>query len=148
MINISWANQILIRYIFKVITDANQEVNALRTGDVDIATQLTGETVKLVAEDETVNLLQKPGIQISYAYFNMKNGPTADPKVREALIKAVNYETGRWCIPVPEKANLLVFRCQRHPGVMIRLSKQTYRLTIRKALKNFWQKQDMAMDLL
>lgn len=78
--------------VFKVITDANQEVNALRTGDVDIATQLTGETVKLVAEDETVNLLQKPGIQISYAYFNMKNGPTADPKVREALIKAVNYE--------------------------------------------------------
>ena len=57
--------------VFKVITDANQEVNALRTGDVDIATQLTGETVKLVAEDETVNLLQKPGIQISYAYFNM-----------------------------------------------------------------------------
>ncbi len=82
----------LDKVVFKVITDANQEVNALRTGDVDIATQLTGETVKLVAEDENVNLLQKSGIQISYAYFNMKNGPTADPKVREALIKAVNYE--------------------------------------------------------
>ena len=82
----------LDKVVFKVITDANQEVNALRTGVVDIATQLTGETVKLVAEDENVNLLQKSGIQISYAYFNMKNGPTADPKVREALIKAVNYE--------------------------------------------------------
>lgn len=98
--------------IFKVITDPNQEVNALRTGDVDIATQLTGETVKLVAEDETVNLLQKPGIQISYAYFNMKEGPTADAKVREALIKAVDYnelaagvfqygEGEAACLPLP-----------------------------------------------
>lgn len=77
--------------IFKVITDPNQEVNALRTGDIDIALQLTGETVKLVAEDDKVNLMKKPGIQISYAYFNMQNGPTKDPKVREALIKAVDY---------------------------------------------------------
>ena len=99
--------------VFKVITDPNQEVNALRTGDIDIATQLTGETVKLVAEDETVNLLQKPGIQISYAYFNMKEGPTADPKVREALIKAVDYselasgvfqygEGEEACLPLPK----------------------------------------------
>lgn len=78
--------------VFKVITDANQEVNALRTGDVDIATQLTGETVKIVAEDENVNLEKMAGIQIGYAYFNMVNGPTADAKVREALIKAVDYK--------------------------------------------------------
>ena len=82
----------LDKVIFKVITDQNQEANALRTGEVDIALQLTGETVKIVAEDETVNLLKKPGIQINYAYFNMVNGPTADPKVREALIKAVDYD--------------------------------------------------------
>ena len=78
--------------IFKVITDQNQEVNALRTGEIDIALQLSGESVKLVDEDETVNLLKKPGIQINYAYFNMVNGPTADPKVREALIKAVDID--------------------------------------------------------
>ncbi len=77
---------------FKVITDQNQEANALRTGEVDIALQLTGETVKLIAEDENVNLLKRAGIQINYAYFNMVNGPTADPKVREALIMAVDYD--------------------------------------------------------
>ena len=43
----------LDKVIFKVITDQNQEANALRTGEVDIALQLTGETVKIVAEDET-----------------------------------------------------------------------------------------------
>lgn len=60
-----------------------------------------------------LNLLQKPGIQISYAYFNMKEGPTADPKVREALIKAVDYselasgvfqygEGEEACLPLPK----------------------------------------------
>lgn len=82
----------LDKVVFKVITDQNQEVNALRTGEIDIATQLSGESVKLVAEDDSVNLLKIPGMQISYAYFNMVNGPTADPKVREALIMAVDYE--------------------------------------------------------
>ena len=66
--------------IFKVITDPNQEVNALRTGDIDIALQLTGETVKLVAEDDKVNLMKKPGIQISYAYFNMQKWTHQRPK--------------------------------------------------------------------
>lgn len=78
--------------VFKVITDANQRVNALLSGDIDIATQLTGETVKTVALDETVNLMRRPGMQINYGLFNMKNGPTADPKVREALLMAVDFE--------------------------------------------------------
>lgn len=99
--------------VYKVITDSNQAVNALRTGDIDIATQLTGETVKLVAEDETVNLLQMPGIQINYAYFNMVEGPTSDIRVREALVKAVDYnelaagvfqygEGEGACLPLPK----------------------------------------------
>ena len=32
------------------------------------------------------------GLHVSHLYFNMVNGPTKDPKVREALIKAVNVE--------------------------------------------------------
>lgn len=103
----------LDKVVFKVITDQNQEVNALRTGEIDIATQLTGETVKIVAEDENVNLMKRAGIQINYAYFNMVNGPTADPKVREALIKAVDYnelaagvyqygEGEAACLPLPK----------------------------------------------
>lgn len=103
----------LDRVVFKVITDQNQEVNALRTGEIDIAMQISGESVKLVAEDEKINLLKKPSIQITYAYFNMVNGPTADPKVREALIKAVDYkelaagvfqygEGEEACLPLPK----------------------------------------------
>ena len=35
-------------------------------------------------DDDTVKLLEMPGLHVSYLYFNMVNGPTKDPKVREA----------------------------------------------------------------
>lgn len=78
--------------IFKVITDSNQRVNALLSGDIDIAMQLTGETVQTVEQSDAVNLLKRPSMQINYGIFNTTNGPTADPKVREALLMAVDYE--------------------------------------------------------
>lgn len=76
--------------VFKVITDMNQNANALRTGEVDFASNLTGEAVKIIREDSTVKLLEVPGLHFAYIYFNMVKGPTADIKVREALIKALD----------------------------------------------------------
>ena len=78
--------------VFRPVSDGNQAVNALRTGEVQVATSLTGEAVQVARDDKSVNLLEMPGLHVSYLYFNMVNGPTKDPKVREALIKAVNVE--------------------------------------------------------
>lgn len=78
--------------VFRPVTDGNQAVNALRTGEVNIATSLTGEAVKVARDDQNVQLLEMPGLHVAYLYFNMVNGPTKDIKVREALIKAVNVE--------------------------------------------------------
>ena len=78
--------------VFRPVSDGNQAVNALRTGEVNVATSLTGEAVQVARDDDTVKLLEMPGLHVSYLYFNMVNGPTKDPKVREALIKAVNVE--------------------------------------------------------
>lgn len=83
----------LDKVIFKVITDPNQRVNALLSGDINIAMQLTGETVQTVDQAEAVTLMRRPGIQINYGIFNTTNGPTADPKVREALLMAVDSES-------------------------------------------------------
>lgn len=76
--------------VFKVITDMSQNANALRTGEIDFAQNLTGEAVKIIRDDATVNLLETPGLHFAYIYFNMLNGPTTDIKVREALIKAID----------------------------------------------------------
>jgi len=77
---------------FKPVSDGNQAVNALRTGEVNLATSLSGEAVKIAREDPTVELMEMPGLHVAYIYFNQVNGPTADIKVREAIIKAVNIK--------------------------------------------------------
>lgn len=80
----------LDRVVFKVITDMNQNANALRTGEIDFAQNLTGESVKIIRDNPNVNLLEMPGLHFAYIYFNMVKGPTKDIKVREALIKALD----------------------------------------------------------
>lgn len=82
----------LDKLIFKVITDPNQAVNALKTGEIDVASQINGEAVENVRKDPKLELLEKPGLQVSYLYFNQVNGPTKDIKVREALIKAIDVK--------------------------------------------------------
>lgn len=78
--------------VFKVITDMNQNANALRTGEIDFASNLTGESVKLIRDDKANKLLEMPGLHFAYIYFNMVKGPTADIKVREALIRALDVK--------------------------------------------------------
>lgn len=74
------------------ITEVNQRVNALKTGEVDIAFDLSGEGVQQVRDDENLNMVQVPGMGVNYIYFNMVNGPTADIRVRQALQMAVDRE--------------------------------------------------------
>lgn len=76
--------------VFKVITDINQNANALRTGEIDFSSGLSGEAVKIIREDENIRLLEMPGLHVAYIYFNQVKGPTADIRVREALIKAID----------------------------------------------------------
>lgn len=82
----------LDKLVFKVITDSNQAVNALKTGEIDIASSISGESVESVRQDPNLQLLEMPGLHVAYLYFNQVNGPTKDKKVREALIKAINVE--------------------------------------------------------
>lgn len=78
--------------VFKVVSDSNQAVNALKAGEIQMATDLVGEAVQLVKDDESIVYLEKTGLHVAYIYFNQANGPTADKRVREALIKGVDVE--------------------------------------------------------
>ena len=75
--------------VFKVITDSTQAVNALQTGEVDIAMDLKGEAVQTVRDNPDLTLLETAGLHVAYLYFNMEQVPTADINVRKALIEAV-----------------------------------------------------------
>ena len=80
------------KVVFKVITEATQAVNALQTGDIDMATDIKGEAVQTVRDNQDLILLEQPQLHVAYLYFNMEKGATADPKVRQALIEAINTD--------------------------------------------------------
>ncbi|WP_223593882.1 ABC transporter substrate-binding protein [Neobacillus bataviensis] len=77
---------------FKIVPEPNMMTNALRSGDVDVAMDIKGQNRELVKQDEKLELLSKPALSLTYLDLNNKKGPTADPKVREAIYKATNVE--------------------------------------------------------
>lgn len=76
----------------KVIADTNMMTNALRSGDIDIAMDVKGQNRALVEQDENLELLTEQALSITYLDLNNKTGPTADPKVREAIYKGTNVD--------------------------------------------------------
>ncbi|CQR46269.1 putative D,D-dipeptide-binding periplasmic protein DdpA precursor [Paraliobacillus sp. PM-2] len=77
---------------FKFITEDAMMTNALRSGDIDIATNIKGQNRAVIEQDGNLELRSTPGLSITYLDMNYKQGPTADPKVREAITKATNIE--------------------------------------------------------
>ena len=47
----------LDKLVFKPITDSNQAVNALKTGEIDIASSITGESVEAARQDSKLQVL-------------------------------------------------------------------------------------------
>ncbi|WP_209123635.1 ABC transporter substrate-binding protein [Alkalihalobacillus sp. BA299] len=78
--------------IWKGITDQNMMVNALRSGDIDIATDVQGQNRAILEQDDNFELLTTPGLSIEYVALNMKEGPTKDIRVREAINLATNVD--------------------------------------------------------
>lgn len=83
------ATPLLDGVTFLYIGDHNQAANALKTGDVNLATSLVGEAVQVIRDDPNLVLSEVPGLHIAYIYFNQVNGPTADKRVRDAISMAV-----------------------------------------------------------
>lgn len=77
---------------FKFITDGNMMTNALRSGDIDIATDVKGQNRAIVQKDEKLSLITTPGLSISYLGMNMKEGPTKDIKVRQAMAMGTDVQ--------------------------------------------------------
>lgn len=78
------------KLVIKFITDSTQTANSLLTGEVDLATDLTGEAINTVGKADGFKLLKKEAMKVTYVRFGMKNGPTANADVRKAMIEAVN----------------------------------------------------------
>lgn len=78
--------------MFRFITDVNMRINALRSGEVQIANDLRDESIKIAREDPNLKTNEVPGMQVNYMYMNMMEGPTKDIKVRTAIIQALDID--------------------------------------------------------
>lgn len=79
-----------VKYTF--ITDKNMMGNALQSGDIDIATDISGQNVELIEKNKELSLEKTDGLSIGYLSFNVKEGPTKELKVRQAMSLALDKE--------------------------------------------------------
>ncbi|WP_059172815.1 ABC transporter substrate-binding protein [Bacillus sp. FJAT-27445] len=77
---------------FTIIPEPNTMTNSLRSGDLDIGMDIKGQNRELVKTDAKLELQSTPSLAITYLDLNNKKGPTADPKVREAIYKGTDIE--------------------------------------------------------
>lgn len=77
---------------YYIITDGTQEVNALKTGEVDVIVSLQGTDVPDVQAVEGLDVMQSMEARVYYFGFNMENEYLSNPLVRQALIEAVDSE--------------------------------------------------------
>ncbi|WP_332714950.1 ABC transporter substrate-binding protein [Pelagibacterium mangrovi] len=79
--------------VFRPVTDANTRVAEMLSGGLDIMVEVPPDNVAMFADDPTFTVYDAVGPHVWYVMLNAKEGPFADPLVRQAANYAVNKET-------------------------------------------------------
>ena len=85
----------LDRIIWRNIIDANSQLQAVQTGEADLAFSLDPDSVAQVEGDATLQLLSGPTISIQYLALHTQEdpgGPLANKEVRKAIASAIDYD--------------------------------------------------------
>lgn len=83
------------KYIIKIQPDSNTQMMTLSSGDIDIALNLTDDTMAELDGNDNVKLINAPTKTVGFVMMNMNEeygGPMADPTVQKAVRKALDYE--------------------------------------------------------
>jgi len=75
---------------YKFIPDKAVLTLALLSGQVDISSDILDQDIPKVTADPNVEAVMVGGNNIYAAYMNATKGPTTDPKLREAIFKAID----------------------------------------------------------
>lgn len=80
------------KVIFEVVKENSVRADKLMTGEVDIIDGIDPNDVDRLKADSNVNFLSAPGMNINYMGMRTDREPFDDPKVREAVSRAINRE--------------------------------------------------------
>ncbi len=82
------------KYIIKIQSDPNTQMMTLSSGDIDIAMNMTDDTMAELENTEGVEGINAPTKTVGFVMMNMDEsigGPVSDPKVQQAIRKAIDY---------------------------------------------------------
>lgn len=82
------ADNVVIRYIVESATQRDSLLN----GDVDIAYDVATADLPSFDSNKDFSVIKKDTLVQLYIHFNMQKGPTTDPRVREAIRLAYDYD--------------------------------------------------------
>ena len=76
--------------VFRPITDANTRVAEMLSGGIDLMVEVPPDSVATFAGDGSYQVHEQAGPHVWFLIFNVKEGPLADKKVRQAVNYAIN----------------------------------------------------------
>jgi peptide/nickel transport system substrate-binding protein len=80
------------RVILKFITEPATQRLQLEKGDLDIAMNISVDDLDAVSKEAGMVLVEKPSLMGTYIRFNTTKAPLDNPKVREAIRLALDYD--------------------------------------------------------
>ena len=82
------------KYIIKIQPDSNTQMMTLSNGDIDVAMNMTDDTMAELASAENVEIINGATKTVGFVMMNMNEeygGPVSDPTVQKAIRKALDY---------------------------------------------------------
>ena len=82
------------KYIIKIQPDSNTQMMTLSNGDIDVAMNMTDDTMAELAGAENVEIINGATKTVGVVMMNMNEeygGPVSDPTVQKAIRKALDY---------------------------------------------------------
>ena len=82
------------KFIVKIQPDSNTQMMTLSQGDIDVAMNMTDDTMAELAGNENITLVNAPTKTVGFLMMNMDEaigGPVSDPLVQQAIRKAMDY---------------------------------------------------------
>ncbi|UJQ93074.1 ABC transporter substrate-binding protein [Mariluticola halotolerans] len=79
--------------VFRPITDANTRVAEMLSGGIDVLLETPPDTVSTFRDDANFKVVEAAGPHLWFLILNMKEGPFADVRVRQAANYAINKES-------------------------------------------------------
>jgi peptide/nickel transport system substrate-binding protein len=82
------------KYIIKIQPDANTQMMTLSSGDIDVAMNMTDDTMAELESADNVDIVNGASKTVGFVMMNMDEqygGPVSDPTVQQAIRKALDY---------------------------------------------------------